>query len=758
MNRLISRLGLAQKISLLTAVGLVIAIGLIAGLGFQALRENTERTILSRMVLSRMVARNIESILTPLAQEMRRSSARPVEPTLLRDNERDSMLQGILQRLGDLAQHTLIIDRNGTVLGSSPPLPQLVGASLASQPFLSEAFQTGGPSFSNAVPGLISPTPVLLLTAPLYNGEGKAVGLLAAILDLNRHPIMEVLASVREGISGHGHIIDSNGVILASTNAEEAFSTKEHRDFYIPLIRAGKGAVALTPSEPGANQQRHLMAFSPLPIAPWGVSIGESEEETFAHIRSLEERMLIFGSLAVAFTIFLVWIGMRAMVKPLQALTAAARRIAQGDLSTPFSLKRGDEIGILAQTFDEMREKLRTYRVGTERSQKELRTLLEASRDLTSSLDMDRLSRTILIKTLDLGHQADGGMLFLHDSRGERLVLRFAIGSNGRQRDPGLQNLAEAVALQAFQTHKAILCTTQEEILSLTETTGQTGTYPQSLACVPLLVKGEPIGSLLIYNVSRSGAFSPSILHLMEALAHQGAMALENARFYEEEHRKEELRGHLLQKVISAQEEERKRIARELHDEAGQALTALSISLETAEHSLPADPEAAKKIIGEMKSLTFHTLEDIHRIMIDLRPTLLDDLGLVPALRWYTQNYLEKIGIKANFETSGLAKRLSPQIETVVFRVIQEAITNIAKHSEARTATIRLEAVDSTLKASIEDDGKGFDVHGTLNSEDEWQGLGLHGMSERVSLLGGSFTIDSQPGQGTRLWLEIPIG
>ncbi len=231
----------------------------------------------------------------------------------------------------------------------------------------------------------------------------------------------------------------------------------------------------------------------------------------------------------------------------------------------------------------------------------------------------------------------------------------------------------------------------------------------------------------------------------------------ERTRLYEELQRKEELRTQLLEKVISAQEEERRRIARELHDEASQALTALIISLESAEETLPSALKEMKERLSTIKGLTLQTLEEIRKIIVDLRPTLLDDLGLVPALRWYTKNHSDRSGIDLSFVANGFEERLPAQTETALFRVVQEAITNITKHSRASHGNIRLDLRNSHVYVIVEDDGDGFDASKIFVSHDKGRGLGLLGMQERVSLLGGTLVLQTQPGKGTRIAVDVPM-
>src|SRR3989338_3178469 len=215
---------------------------------------------------------------------------------------------------------------------------------------------------------------------------------------------------------------------------------------------------------------------------------------------------------------------------------------------------------------------------------------------------------------------------------------------------------------------------------------------------------------------------------------------------YQELQRKEETRGELLRKVISVQEEERKRIARELHDETSQDLATLLLSLET---SVSSASEPLKERLMRMKALPNRTLDSIHRLIYDLRPSVLDDLGLPSAIRWVAESRLEPLGIDLTFEVVGTERRLKPEIETTLFRIGQEAISNIARHAEANSVRIVIEFGDRLLRLQVEDNGKGFEPEKVVGSAD--RAIGLLGMRERAALLDGAFTIYSEPGGGTRL-------
>ncbi len=207
--------------------------------------------------------------------------------------------------------------------------------------------------------------------------------------------------------------------------------------------------------------------------------------------------------------------------------------------------------------------------------------------------------------------------------------------------------------------------------------------------------------------------------------------------------------------ILHAQEEERKRIARELHDETSQALTTLLISLALVEESV-SDP-AGRERIRETRTLAHQTLRAVRNMSLDLRPSALDDLGLLPALRWYIKEYQQKCGIEAELTVSGLKERLPSEAETALYRMIQESLTNTAKHARANHVWVTLTEDGLLLRATIRDDGQGFDAAGMMRRHWQDRGLGLAGMQERAALLDGSVEIESEPGAGALITVTIPL-
>ncbi|MBK7180463.1 MAG: HAMP domain-containing protein [Chloroflexi bacterium] len=233
-------------------------------------------------------------------------------------------------------------------------------------------------------------------------------------------------------------------------------------------------------------------------------------------------------------------------------------------------------------------------------------------------------------------------------------------------------------------------------------------------------------------------------------------MTAELAQAEQERVERDQLRSQLLEKVITAQEDERRRIARELHDETGQSLTSLMVRLQMVNQRLDNQqcllPDVQEQL-DAARALVAQTLDGVHNLAVELRPSVLDDLGLVAALHRYVKDYQARYPVEVDLVVVGLEERLPPAVETAVYRIVQESLTNIARHSQAQTVSILIEYRHGRVRAIIEDDGVGFD----WAQVKENGRLGLYGIRERAELLNGTLTIESAPGQGTSIFVEVPL-
>jgi signal transduction histidine kinase len=259
---------------------------------------------------------------------------------------------------------------------------------------------------------------------------------------------------------------------------------------------------------------------------------------------------------------------------------------------------------------------------------------------------------------------------------------------------------------------------------------------------VPMMLRDRAIGVIMAHDKEGGDArFSDEDVRLAEMFAARAAVAVDLS---------ERVASDALRRVVSAQELERQRLARELHDETGQALTSILLGLKSVEDAGSADDLSTAA--SGLRELVVTTLQDVRRLAVELRPKALDDFGLVPALERLIETFREQTGIQVDLEPRLGEERLPPDIETTLYRITQEALTNVVKHAQARRVSIVLTRRNGSVSAVIEDDGRGFAADRT--GED---GLGLLGMRERIALVDGRLTVESSPGAGTTLSIEVPV-
>lgn len=272
----------------------------------------------------------------------------------------------------------------------------------------------------------------------------------------------------------------------------------------------------------------------------------------------------------------------------------------------------------------------------------------------------------------------------------------------------------------------------------------------RALLATPIRAGGEILGIIESYHPVPGHLFGDRSRRVLEGIADQLAISLHNARLARENTRRLEELSALSRRMWSVQEEERRRIARELHDEAGQAMTALKLNLDLARKET--DPERVRPRVVDAAELASDVLEELRRIARDLRPASLDDLGLVPALRGLLDGFGQRTLLEASFESEGQVPNFDADSAAATYRFVQEALSNVGRHARARWVRVRLESDDRSLRVTVEDDGCGFDAELATQQGS----LGLLGLRERARVLGGRVTLDSRRGNGARVCLELP--
>jgi signal transduction histidine kinase len=478
-------------------------------------------------------------------------------------------------------------------------------------------------------------------------------------------------------------------------------------------------------------------------------------------------RSALWSAGAILLTVVVVDLLMSKMViGRLKHLARAIKRVSTGDLDVQVMDRDPDEIGELTQAFNHMTDGLKE-KEALEQSLQEQTTQLQAQAErlatlntiagtVSQSLDLEQILNSALDKVLEL-IKLKAGWVVLQSPQGfdlaaihglpEQVALAHVHCEWNRGMCSDVLELGQARLFRNLPQHP---CPTAEYF-------AERGLIFR--ACVPLTSKNRILGVMsLVGHVSDSArTLTEDTLEMLTAIGRQIGIAVENASLYEDLRQQETLRRRLLERVITVQEEERKRIALELHDETGQPLTSLIMTL-----SVLADAHCSPEIqpyVQDARDTAGQVLKQVHDLALELRPSVLDDLGLLPALRHLTKGYQDRFHVPVDFEAVNMdGERLPSEVETALYRIVQEALTNVARYAQADSVSVLLKNRSNSVVLIVEDDGLGFDVAQFMSSGLRDKKLGLYGMRERASLLGGTLTIESTPGTGTAVFVEIPLG
>ncbi len=388
----------------------------------------------------------------------------------------------------------------------------------------------------------------------------------------------------------------------------------------------------------------------------------------------------------------------------------------------------------------------------------QLLALSHISSAVSGLWDLDAILGIAFDNVLEIINGAIGGILLL-DEETETLYYRVHRGLSAKYAEEMRLHLGEGIAGRVAQTGESMWFNDVSKDPLAAHPALLIAEGLKGLVSIPLKAKDKVVG---VMNVASPlvGRFGTDDVSLLNSIGHTLGTAIERARLYERLTEAGERYQTLLRNALTAQEDERKRIARELHDETSQALTSLSLSLQAIIQMAEMKGIEDEEFMGRLKktqSYAVHAHHEIVRLMRELRPTLLDELGLPAAINRYAKDVLEPQGINVSTEFRGTDERLPLEVEVTLFRVVQGAIGNVLEHSAAKNASVKLECNANEYLLYIEDDGKGFDVSKLTRVDPSGRGAGLFTMKERVKLVGGSCRIDSQPGHGTKLIIKIPV-
>jgi len=613
-----------------------------------------------------------------------------------------------------------VVRTNGMVLASARPMAEPVNQT--NRPFFRRALATRTFAIGDFPDEQAAGNPTVTFGCPVFNSDGEIQAVVFAALDLDWVNSFESTLPAQLPSGATWTEIDRAGRILVRYPSPGKWIGQPfpEKSLLKTVFSQDHGVVEAVSADgiPGY----HAFATRHSQIVPGDVVtiLGSIPAQVlFAEAdRRLAENLTGLG-IAACFAFMLGWIGSYLLVlRPVRTLVKSSARLAAGEFSTRTGLvHRGDELGQLTRAFDQMAQALE-HREGERQS---ANYALKAS-----EMRYRRLFETaqdgILILNADTG-QIDDVNPFLTDMLG--YSREQLLGNKLWEIGPFKDTKASKAEFRELQRETYV----RYDDLPLETRAGKS-------------ISVEFVSN--VYQVNGGRVVQCNIRNITE-------------RKQAEAKRKEYSRKLqvLSRRLVEAQETERRNIARELHDEIGQALTVTQLNLQAMLQSPAADGLTPR--LNESLEEVERVLEQVHDISLDLRPSILDDLGLEPALRWYTERQAALVELKVGFHADRLEQRLDPMIETECFRVAQEALTNVVRHAQAKAVTVELRKEDGQLHLRVRDDGVGFDVTPVREQAVRGASLGLLSMEERALLAGGGLEFKSNPGQGTEVHAWFPL-
>ena len=595
----------------------------------------------------------------------------------------------------------------GAVFCSARPLNQPVN--IADLSFFQHALQTKSFATGSYQVGRISGQPSIQFGFPILNGTGEVLAVVYAAMDLQW--LNQTGTGVASQLPAGSTFtkMDTNGRVLVQLPEApgRVGQLLPENVLLATILKSGQGALETQ----GADGQRRLYTFTSLSSQLLGADeylvVGIPSKTIFGGVTQALIRNLASLGLVGLLTLMVAWWGSDlAVLRPIRTLVRTAEQLTAGNLTARTRLPHdAGEVGQLAQAFDEMASALGRLVEVERQSHQTAETLREASAALTSTLDLQPVLDNILIY-LEKVVPYDRARVLLLEGEGLRLVAGRSLGTS----------LAEAAvsdtASSAWFTQ--LRQTRQPLIVAGTlsdpgfQAFGLEDSQRRNWMGVPLMVRGDLIGSLTLER-RQELAYSKADAALVQTFANQAAVAIHNAQLFDVVRQKGAELRMLAARLAEAQESERKKLARELHDQIGQNLTVLAVNLNLVRLQLAEQlsvPVQAR--LDDALALVEQTTRDVRDVMADLRPSVLDDYGVMAALQWYGPQFARQTGIAVIIEGEELSPRLAPLIETALFRIVQEALANVARHAHARQAILTFQAEAEVARLVIADDGQGF--------------------------------------------------
>jgi signal transduction histidine kinase len=641
-------------------------------------------------------------------------------------------------------------------------VPSATRTNISDRSVFQLALQTRDFVVGDYIVARITGRPTLSTAYPVLDQAGEPRGVVFAGIDLAWLDSFVAQAQLPAGSSLS--VIDSAGIILTRYPDPERWRGTSLPDSLMQPLLAHLELVNEAEGIDGIRRLYGTTSWCCLLAGDVFVRVGIPTAVVYADAQQLLIRNLATLGLASLLVFGAAWGGARLfLLKPLDGLLGAIRRFEAGDTAARIGPTVGSgELGYLAHAFDEMAAALEARESERDRSEAALRlqsaraeALATIAARLNAQLDPQSVFNLMCLETTR-ALQVSAAAVTLYDEKLDalRIVSHHGLPEDSREQ---IEAVAWSPCMRQLKAGETVIIRDLRADPEWSDASLFAALDIRSLVNTPMMHEGRLVGTLCVFAGGEVRHFAEGELAFLKALSDQAAQAIANARLYETLQQEQRARAKLLDKTITAQEDERKRIARELHDQTSQDLAALMLSLDTCALGLATGRPGLEQHLQTAKSIAETMLANIHRMINDLRPSLLDDLGLAEAIAWYAERRLQPMGITLEFQCDQMEARLPPSLETALFRITQEALTNVVRHADASRVHVTLRVHDHTAFLTVEDDGRGFQEPVTTGAGAEGQGLGLRGMGERVTTLGGDMRVESEPGRGTAITVTVPV-
>jgi signal transduction histidine kinase/HAMP domain-containing protein len=775
--KFLTNLRLWTKISLLTALGLVLGVGVFGALGMRAVNEATEAMLQDRLTTASLISDYVDESLSHAISELDHTT-QLIEANQQPDYKFESSISALEQaydRLSIQVYGIYVIDGAGHILYSKSKGPEAVDLSLASFPEIGQSIATGIPTVSGMLSAPGTNVPVIFLTGSFNTGSTGGRGALAVAIDLAKSNIGVFVRPLRLGQTGYVEIVDQAGTVISRTEPGpklQPFEKSDHSGRFASLIDSGKPArgVCHTCHEPLQQiERRDVLAFVPLSNAHWGVVVRQSEDEANAAAHKLNQNIIFFGIGLALIGLLLVGVTTRDVGSRIKTLTNASRRIASGDLISPVFVPGKDEVGVLAQTIDEMRGKLKTSYSSLEQKTQELGALLSVSEVLCSNLGLPSLLDAIVTKAVEIVSTADSGVLLLEDNHGSGLKLQCAIGLDketvaktilSSNRTPDESNVQQPPLPSENNIHKAV---------ELLLRSGSLGVQIPSYASADIQPNKVCRGTLILLNHHSGEVFSDANKRIIQAIADDISFIIEKDRLAKEA---EETRA-----LYEADKLRSQFIATVSHELRTPLTIIKGYATSLLRQNVTWEKETQREFLRSIDAKTDELRDLIDKILqsarmeagayrIEKEPISLPRIvrkTLSENVRW-TQNHNFVLNSPPNFP---IVEADSRCIEQVVRNLAENAV----KYSpDGGDVLISLEAKGNEVLFRISDHGIGiplqhqdkiferfFRVKSPLAQSVGGSGLGLSICKGHIKAHGGRIWFDSNPGGGTSFYFSLPF-